>query len=215
MARGVLLDSDVAKHPSRVSRTAIWLAVVLVALVAGSRGARAGEASEAGASEKPQTSWYGWQTLLSDAGAIGMWALAWKFSEETYGPELPNRELAAKLLFASGLATYAFGAPIIHGRHGHGGKVLGSLGLRAGIPIGGLLLGLVAGAATCKQEVGEYPCPITGAVVGFVAGVVLGAPVLDAVFLAREPITPTPAPRFQAAFVPSGGGGTCVLAGRF
>src|SRR5262245_44231720 len=117
MARNVLLDSGVPKQPSRVNRTAVSLAVTLVALVAGSPAARAGEAGEAGeevdgafAPEEPQTSWYGWQTLLADAGSIGLGALSWAVNDAKYGSSsYQSYELGSRVLLASSLMTYALG----------------------------------------------------------------------------------------------------------
>ena len=43
----------------------------------------------------------------------------------------------------------------------------------------------------------------------------VAAPVVDAAVVAREPVTQPGGSQLQAAFVPSGGGGTFVLAGRF
>ena len=226
------------KQPPRVNRTARWLAIVLVASVASARTARAAEPAEpaevaepAGAAravapdapeapQPPQTSWYGWQTLAADAGAIGLMSLGFVVDDAKYGVDWTQRhnyELGANVLFVSSFAAYTFGGPAVHWAHGHGRKGLASLGLRVGAPLGGMLAGLLLGAASCSGgfDDGDFvPCPVAFGAIGFLAGAV-AAPIVDAAVLAREPVTPPAAPLFQAAFVPSGGGGKLVLAGRF
>src|SRR5262245_36637839 len=201
------------KHPSRVNRTAVWLAVMLLALVAGSRVARAGEAD---APEQPQTSWYGWQTLLVDGGWIGLWMLGLAVDHEKYGSSSPeNYQLGANVLFTSAVATYVLGGPAIHLAHGHADSALGSLALRVGFPLAGALAGYALGSAACGSNDSEFiPCPVAIGALGFMAGFV-AAPIIDASVVARETVAPPTGPRFQAAFVPSGGGGRFVLGGRF
>ncbi len=193
---------------------------MLVVTVASLRAARAGEADVPETAETPQTSWYGWQTLISDGSAIGLFSLA--YLVDYAGKGATSRQGyadGANLLFATGFATYLVGAPVIHWVHGNGGKGWGSLGLRAGLPIGGAIAGALIGAAACGSSSNSeefVPCPAAFAGVGVLAGAV-AAPILDAAVLAREPVTPAPGPRLQAAtFVPSAvGGGTLVLAGWF
>jgi hypothetical protein len=165
---------------------------------------------------KPETSWYGWQTLLSDAATIGLGALAYAADDAKYGSPSPqNYELGANALFAAGVATYALGGPAIHWAHGNGRKGLASLGLRVGMPLGGFIAGLLIGNAACGNDDSEFvSCPVALGALAFLGGMV-AAPVVDAAVIAREPVTPPTGPRFQAAVVPSGGGGKFVLAGRF
>jgi hypothetical protein len=192
---------------------------MFVVLVAGLRSARAGEADVAEKAETPQTSWYGWQTLISDGSAVGLFSLAYLMDYEGKGST--SRQAYAdggNVLFAAGFATYLGGAPVIHWVHGNGRTGWASLGLRAGLPIGGAIAGALIGAAACGSSNSEelVPCPVAFAAVGGLAGIV-AAPILDSAVLAREPVKPPIGPRLQTAtFVPSAvGGGTFVLAGRF
>ena len=178
--------------------------------------ARAGEADAPEPRQTTQTSWYGWQTLLADAGVIALWSAAYAVDEAKYGSSSPQSyDVGTNLLVASGVAVYFLGGPAIHWAHGHGRKGLGSLGLRVGLPLGGLIAGALLGSVACRSSDNEFvPCPVVIGALGFLGGAV-AAPVVDAAVVAREPVTEPTGSQLQAAFVPSGGGGTFVLAGRF
>jgi len=240
MARNMLWDPGMTSQRSCANRTAFALAAVLVALVAGAGPAHADDADAPDAPEAPeatqatqtsarageadapeprpttQTSWYGWQTLLADAGVIALWSAAYAVDEAKYGSSSPQSyDVGTNLLVASGVAVYFLGGPAIHWAHGHGRKGLGSLGLRVGLPLGGLIAGALLGSVACGSSDNEFvPCPVVIGALGFLGGAV-AAPVVDAAVVAREPVTEPTGSQLQAAFVPSGGGGTFVLAGRF
>jgi len=74
---------------------------------------------------------YRWQVVAVDVLAVGSLALALRDRSDDWG--------------YVGLATYGLGAPIAHAANGHGGRALGSLGLRVGLP-------LVAGFIGSKLE---------------------------------------------------------------
>jgi hypothetical protein len=193
-----------------VSRGAFRLAVVLAALVAGARAARAADADD-GPSRQPETSWYGWQVMATDGAAIGAAVLGYMVGEG----QRPSASGTANVLYASSFALYALGGPMVHWAHGNGRKGLTSLGLRAGVPLGGALLGFAIGSAVCDSEDDLIPCPVGFAVMGTFTGMVAAA-IVDAGGVAHEPAGPTRGPRLQAAtFVPSGGGGTFLFTGRF
>ena len=145
-----------------------------------------------------------------------MWSAAYAVDDAKYGSSSKQSyELGTNLLVASGVAVYFLGGPAIHWAHGHGRKGLGSLGLRVGLPLGGLIAGALLGSVACGSSDSEFvPCPVAIGALGFLGGAV-AAPVVDAAVVAREPVTQPKGPQLQAAFVPSGGGGTFVLAGRF
>jgi hypothetical protein len=190
------------KPPARAPRTIFRLAIILVALIAGTRAA---PAADTGPSEKPPTSWYGWQTLMADAGAVGLWSLGLAMDDETAGGTV----------MGAGTAVYAFAAPAIHWSHGQVRKGWGSLGLRVGLPFVGAGAGLILGSIACDSSEDEFiPCPVGLMAMGFLSGFI-AAPAVDAAALAREPVTPRAGPDLQAAFVPSRNGGTFVLGGRF
>ena len=194
-----------------VRRGTSWLlAAVLATTASSSRAARADEAPA-----PARTSWYGWQTLLSDAGAIGLWSLAAVVDDAQYGStSWRSYQAWSTALTASGFAVYGLGAPAIHLAHGDAGKAGESLAIRVGLPLGGALLGLLVGATACGASEGEVPCPLITGVLGFVAGGI-AAMTVDAVLVAREPVRAATGTRFQTIFIPASGGGTFTLAGRF
>jgi hypothetical protein len=212
MARQMLETPSMSKV-RRGGRFAIWwLAAVLATWAASSRAARAADAP---APTEVETSWYGWQTLLSDAGAIGLWSLAGVVSEAQYdSASYQSYQAWSNALTVAGFAVYVLGAPAIHLAHGHGDKVADSLVMRVGLPFAGALVGVLAGTAACGRSDDEVPCPVITGVLGFAAGGV-AAMVLDAVIVAREPVGHPSGSRFQTLFIPTSGGGTFTLAGRF
>ena len=126
------------------------------------------DASAAG--QKMERIWYGWQTLLLDAGALGAMGAA-------AGARDPS---VASALAGISLSTYALGPPIVHAFHGNGETALKSGGMRlflppaaafAGAGIGGLV-GLFGGAAL---GAGDYQTgPVWGGFVGLLVGAVVG-----------------------------------------
>lgn len=173
-------------------------------------------ASERATPERPRTSWYGWQTAASDVGVIGLWIAAYLVDEAKSGSaSWQSYDAASNVLVWSGVAVYALGAPAIHLAHGNGRKALGSLGLRAGLPVAGAIAGMLIGAVACGNSDSDFvPCPVVLGALGFVSGGV-AAPIVDGTVVARETVTPPAERRLQAAFVPSASGGTFVLGGRF
>jgi hypothetical protein len=116
--------------------------------------------------------WYGWQTLLVDAGSLALMPLA-----------------------GAGIVTYAVGPAIVHAAHGRAGPALASILLRTSMP---LLLG-VFGVALADPAPSNPPSngiaagPIFGGLAGLVLGA-LGAMAIDDAVLAWEPgKVPTPA----------------------
>jgi hypothetical protein len=109
--------------------------------------------------------------------------------EETisYRGTLATAELVALMMFPlamvgvgdssvmiwTGIFAHGFGGPLVHLYHGNYGKALGSIALRAGLPIGGAIsLGLI----TEDWD---------GFALGVAAGLVI-APIIDIVFLASK-----------------------------
>ncbi|HEY5452510.1 MAG TPA: hypothetical protein VIQ54_27325 [Polyangia bacterium] len=155
--------------------------------------------------ETPQTTWYGWQTLIADGAAAGLLGLTLLSSDGN----------GANVLGTLSFGTYLLGGPIVHWSHGHGWTGFGSLAARVGLPLGGALVGVLIGAAACGSSEDEFiPCPVAFGAVGLLGGMV-AAPVVDATIIAREPVTRPAGPPLQALLVPSGDGGKLVVAGRF
>jgi hypothetical protein len=128
------------------------------------RDSRGGFTAESG---RPlSTRWYGWQMLVADAVALGLMLAA-----------TDDAGLAGAVL-------YLGSGPVIHGAHGRGEALAGSLGLRLGAPVAGGALG----NATCTDRTGSLACVEETAI-----GILLGmgvAVAIDAALLAREPAPP-------------------------
>lgn len=121
-----------------------------------------------------RTTWYGWETLLLDAGSLAM----------IVGGSSNNQSVLA----AAGVGAYALGPPIVHAVRGHGEKAAVDIAVRLLAPTVLAFTGYAIGVATsppCTPQ--EFIC-IPGAG-GFVAGGLLGyagAVVFDAAFLASD-----------------------------
>lgn len=116
--------------------------------------------------------WYGWQTLASDGITIGLLLTAAGSDGEAGG------------LATLSLATYLLAPPIIHASHDRVGVSFASLGVRVGLPLGGMMVG--AASADCGGEDDEMFCGLSEAAIGFTLSA-LSAMVIDGAFLAWEP----------------------------
>jgi hypothetical protein len=144
--------------------TVPWSEVVSMQIGSGPAGLPPPPAPIRAACESLPEHWYGWQTLLVDAGSVVLLAL-------------PN---------AAGVFTYALGTPIVHAAHGKWGTGLGSLGLRVGLPLLLGLTGLMIGSLS--PSAGNTPIPvIDGGLIGLTGGMV-AASAIDAAWLAWEPV---------------------------
>jgi hypothetical protein len=143
---------------------------------------------------------YAEQTLLADGTSIALVVAGIATSDRT----------ANVALSVGGVAGYALATPIIHAAHGKWDSTGVSFWSRfVGVPIGGLLGGLV-GVATCPDN-GQTGLETLGcSAYGALAGVGVSAAlisVLDAAFLAREtthePSRPSAAPKASFRLTPS------------
>lgn len=105
---------------------------------------------------------YGWQILIADVAAIAAGA-----ATEEGGITV---------------AMYLGGGPIIHLAHGSVGRAMGSLALRAGLPVTGMFLGIAIEEPSCQ---GEFLCGFGGMVIGGAIGV-LAASAIDIGILAKK-----------------------------
>ena len=124
-------------------------------------------------------------TLGTDALALGVGAL---------GPST-GRGFAY-----AGLGTYLIGAPIVHMANGNIGKGFADLGMRVALPVGGGLIGMIAGGLTAPSGDG------LGGLVRMMEGGAIGLGHEGD----REP-APAPAPqalRVLPSFAPTSGGAT-------
>jgi hypothetical protein len=122
--------------------------------------------------------WYGWQTLALDGFLlVGVMALA----QQADGNQ---SELSETLAWVP-VVGFAVGGPTIHIVHREPWRAVGSLGLRAGLPVLGGAIG-TGMLATCPPPDGDYgSCGLGELIIGAAAGV-LAASLIDGLALARE-----------------------------
>jgi hypothetical protein len=142
---------------------------------------------------RTENHWYGWQTLVVDAGWIMLGVLG-----------SGSNSSAVSVV---GIVTYFLGGPVVHWAHGHGAKGAIDLGIRLGAPVVGALLGLgIGGLADHGHTIssdggGATDGAIVGAVLGAFIGLV-GAITVDAAVLANEDV-PATSPHARAKTAPS------------
>ncbi|HTL35488.1 MAG TPA: hypothetical protein VL326_20310 [Kofleriaceae bacterium] len=127
-----------------------------------------------------------------------------------------------------GVTTYFLGAPLVHVAHGRGVAALQSLGLRAGLPLAGALIGYRLGPDDMVCDYGASPnngdfnpdrgtCPDGGSIIGMVLGGVAGgitAVALDWKYLTKYE-KQVPWPSWSASIKPTHGGATVGVSGAF
>jgi hypothetical protein len=163
----------------------------------------------------PAEHWYGWQTLLVDASVV---VVAFGLSAATsdrapwVGASLP----------AVAVGGFLLGGPVVHAAHGRWNTAAASLAVRAGLPVGGALVGAGIASVTCGSSCrfgggdgGDVPYALLGAAFGGVIGVI-AAPFVDAGGFAYEPDPTASAHVFVAPTVAWAPGAASVgLAGQF
>jgi hypothetical protein len=168
---------------------------------------------------EPPTHWYGYQTLALDGLALFLFVPA----TSAGGPSGSQLGLGAVAL-----TVYGLGPPIVHLAHGRVGAAFGDLAMRLAAPTALAFLGGVIGnamAPSCVESDADR-CPYIpdSAVYGFLIGGALGiagSVVLDATFLAREPVAQDPGPTTPPpvgiipvmTISPEGRGGARAVAG--
>jgi hypothetical protein len=149
--------------------------LLLAALVAATPAALPDRADSPDQPRVEASHWYGWQTLLTDVGAIVLAAGALGLGEDP----------AARPVGIASAALYFGGGPAVHFVHGRVGTGLIDLLLRVGLPATGGLAG--AAISNCSgRNAGQF-CGLGAAAGGLLLGGI-AASVLDAAWLAREPI---------------------------
>jgi hypothetical protein len=157
------------------------------------------------------TTWYGWQTLLVDAAALGTGVTGFALSGGK--GNVPG---------TIGILGYVLGAPIVHWVHGHAGKGAADAGIRLLGPLvlGGIgfLLGLPGGTNANGDPVVAQVTGAIGLGIGYAAVVTLDAAVFafDARLVDRDP---EPPPQTTVSVLPTvqlrPGGATLGLGGLF
>ena len=189
----------------RGKRAAWPILLAFAAVTVAGRAARADEPAPAA-----PAGWYGWQTLASDGTAIALWAAAAYLSDAKYASSSWHTyDELSNIAVAGGFAVYLLGAAVLHALRGHSDKFGRSLLARLGLPTVGAVAGFLTAAVVCQPEGDdEVPCPFMGGMLGIAAGG-LAAMIVDAAG-ARDG-----GPSVQPVIVPSSGGVSFTLAGRF
>jgi hypothetical protein len=128
-------------------------------------------------SEVAPANWYGWQTLLADAGTLTLAIVAASSANAPLG--------------VVSYGSYIFSPPIIHWVHGKTGIGFASLGMRVVGPVVTTLIGYAIDASSSRtSELQGAAGAALGLLVGYVATVVV-----DAAVFAYD----APAPRAQSS----------------
>jgi hypothetical protein len=152
-----------------------------------SSSSRAAEGSSASAppTEAPDQ-WYGAQILLTDGMAISQFAVAVALNVTSNG-QYTNP------LAVGGFATYFAGGPLVHtAHHRRAAVVLGSLGMRVGVPLVTSLI-VLAVAKSANGNCSFDGCGLGFATAGYLGGMLIAA-AADATLLAWEPAPSAPRP---------------------
>jgi hypothetical protein len=179
---------------SRASIAAL-VAFVTAATFALPRAASADEPDDAPATERQ---WYGGPMVAVDVASFGLLIAADALGDSD----------ASGALAVVGVTGFALFAPIDHAARGHGKRTWGSLALRVGLPLAGVL----AAAVTCKSNGSGSNCDDsvgTGAIFGAFTAVVL-----DDILLAYdEPPVARATSGLQLGLAPRGEGGFTASVG--
>lgn len=141
---------------------------------------------------EPVTESYRYQTLAVDALGLGL-LVAGGIAEGDGGRDTETSEA----LFTAGGLTMMFGAPIVHGVRGHGGRAVRSTLMRGGLAG----LGMLA-AMGVRSGCDGFLCQLDYVGYGLLGGFALAA-VLDATYNTDEVVETRWAP--QVAATPDGG----------
>jgi len=150
-----------------MTRFIVRLALPLLLVAAAVKPARAAGTGPAAnvpvvplAAAPPERVWYGWQVLIVDLAALSA-AIA---ADRTHSFPL------------GGVAVFSYGlvSPLMHARSG-GWRALGSLALRVGLPLAGMLATSDMSCGGNHSDPGDGSCSdgSSGALVGVVAAVLL------------------------------------------
>lgn len=184
-----------------VALVALAPALAVSSAHAGGEGPPGAALARPGAADVParavEKRWYGWKILAVDAASVAVLAAG-----------------ADDGLFTTvGAGGLVLGAPAVHLSHGHGGRALGSLGLRVAAPT---VVGLVALAACSNddEEGAAFGC-LGHFAMGFTAGA--GAAMIIDLVRATDEIEASPpaAPALAPVLAVSEAGAQLGLAGRF
>ena len=157
-------------------------------------------AARAESDERP-TRWYGYQAMIADAAAIGMFyggVATFRFCWHIESSDSACDNGASGALLLGSFATYSFASPVIHLAHGHPGKAGASFGIRAAP-------WLIAVPLSQTESSGAA---------GLLIASVFMAMVIDDGLLAREPVS-EPSVQLGAVVDPETGGAMLAIGRQF
>jgi hypothetical protein len=125
----------------------------------------------------PETRWYGWQTLTTDAVAVSLLLSG-------VGPDANLTALEV------GMGTFGLGGPIVHVAHGRPVIAAASFLARVALPTAGYFVG--EAVQNCHHETSEedeMSCAPIGSILGGLLGVAIASGI-DAAVFANEDVKP-------------------------
>lgn len=140
------------------------------------------------ANPPPETSWYGWQTLIVDGALLGV--ASYLATRPRDPPDPGEHEFSDMLYFALGWYSFsAITAPVVHFAHGRVGIGFADFGVRLGLPLVSVVPGLLV---ACSGLGGRDGCTSAGIEGGILGGMILASG-LDAFVFARKRASAAPA----------------------
>jgi hypothetical protein len=145
----------------------------------------------------PSTRWYGGPAVAAEIAEVALLYGVTRYAEGR--TRTPGSRTAATLLMISALTSGA----VAHRLHHHGGRAAGSIALRAGSLLAGVLVAEWYLNRHCNLEEGICSgSPALGDLAGAaIIGLPLAVMAFDDAFLAREPV-PSAAPA-KASWIPT------------
>jgi hypothetical protein len=132
------------------------------------------------------------QVLAGDLAAVTLFVAGGLLE----GPGGADNTLSETAMLAA-LGGYLFNGPVVHAMHGDVGRSIGSLALRAALPVAGAYIGVAT--ANCKDE---FLCGLGEAALGFLVGGVTAA-AIDATLLSTgSDDSPVEEPRPRLSIAP-------------
>lgn len=149
---------------------------------------------------------YGWVNMaVGGAGATSLLGLAALLSLDGGG----GSDAGAGTAGAVALGTYLLGGPIVHVVHDRWGKAFGALGLLAGLPATGALIGYGASDGcsgdSCREDAAVWGGIAGGLAAPIVDGLALGWASKGDTGVAAAPVLPFAMPQRGGAIVGVGG----------
>lgn len=180
-------------------KRALGLLGLVVLFASSTASAQERPEAEVANGERPERTWYGYQTLAADGVAVVMTSLGLESAiHDATSGHRSSSEATTALLVVGGGMTYLFAAPTIHALHGHWGKAGGSLGLRAA-PFA-LCAAILGAGSSSSTNAGREKADAVGGAALFLG--IIAAMAIDSSVIANETVAPTPTTALAPTFDP-------------